>query len=185
MAGADADGFIELDKGSGVGGHLDTTEVTYLTAPVIRDRDRVVVAGDQAAELADVLNANPSSTTYGLVVREINVVALEKNNRSADWSETAEATNATATATRAAVAGQAHYVTGITGSFDIVPTGSKRLELREGAGGPRRLVAFLGELEGLAFTTPILFPVNTAAVLTLAAGGIGTIGAVSLIGYTA
>lgn len=62
------DAFVEVAPDS-TGKMIDTTELTVGANTV--ERQRVVVSGAAAAELADVKNAEPASTLYGQVVRPI------------------------------------------------------------------------------------------------------------------
>jgi hypothetical protein len=99
------------------------------------------------------------------------------------WSEVASADNLAATASRAAVAGQSHYITGIAGSFSAAVAG-KLLELKDGATVVWR--GYVHNQLGLTFAKPIRISAGAAASLTLAASGTaGVLGAVSLTGYTA
>jgi hypothetical protein len=74
------DTYTELNLGSG-GSFMDETLVTYLVEPLERRRERIHLAGCLAEQLSEVLNTEPSTTDYGLVVRNIpsgkQTVALE------------------------------------------------------------------------------------------------------------
>lgn len=63
-----ADGFIRLPVDD-VGKRVDTDELTVAALTVQRERHRIAGAVDVA--IAEVLNANPGVTDYGLSVREI------------------------------------------------------------------------------------------------------------------
>lgn len=173
MAGPDINSFVELNPGGG-GEKLDTTAVTI--DGQVRQRDRVVIAGDQPAELADVLNADPPGTTFGLVVRDFY-------SRPAEWAEIAQATNATATATRPGVTGQSHYITGIVASFDIAPAQGIRLDLREA--GVNKLSLFVADPAEMELTRPYKMVPGATATLVLNAGGVGATGLVTIWGWTA
>lgn len=190
MAGPDTNGFIEINIVDPVLASQDLDATVVAFGADSRFRERMVIGGDQAAELADVLNADPSATTYGLVTRDVGLIGLkatldivERNSRPAEWAEIASAANATATATRAGEAGKSHYVTSIAGSFDIVPTTGIRLDLREA--GVNKYSIFIGEHTDLELARPFKMAVGTTATLVLAAGGIGSTGLVTVQGYTA
>lgn len=101
--------------------------------------------------------------------------------RAADWIESANATDATAQATRAAPpAGQSHYVTRVVASFSD-PAASGLLTLDRGGGN--LLVHVHGAVE-LDFSSPIAGGAGQAVTLSLAAGGAGVVGRVNLVGYT-
>lgn len=62
-----ADQVVPITPGSGT--NVDVTELSVSGKTV--ERQRVNVAGAAAAELADVKNADPASTAYGVVVRSV------------------------------------------------------------------------------------------------------------------
>lgn len=66
-----ADDFTQLNPGLG-GDIMDETVVVYPSEPTQRKRARVVISGDDdAGELAAVMNSQPDTDDYGLVVRPI------------------------------------------------------------------------------------------------------------------
>lgn len=67
-----ADAYIQLPV-DGIGKKLDADQLTVGTETVYRERDRI--AGDSAAELADVRNSDAAPTDFGLAVRPIDVVS--------------------------------------------------------------------------------------------------------------
>jgi hypothetical protein len=104
--------------------------------------------------------------------------------RPAEWSEVpAAADNLAVTATRAAVAGKSHYVTGFSASFSAAVAG-KLLELKDGATVIWR--GYVHNERDIEFQHPRKITAGAAASLTLAASGTAAVlGAVTLHGYTA
>lgn len=106
---------------------------------------------------------------------------LAGQHQAASWSITTTADNAAATVTRAAVAGQSHYITSIAGSFSAAAI--RLLTLSDGG-------TVIGNFHvhnqrNLEFAKPLQLTAGNAAALTLAASGTATvIGAVTLTGYT-
>lgn len=74
-----ADGIVQLAP-DGTGKKMDTEELTVGANTV--HRERVQIAGATAAALAKVLNADPASADYGLVVRPI----MESPARNKVWA---------------------------------------------------------------------------------------------------
>jgi len=98
-----------------------------------------------------------------------------------DWTETATADNAAATATKTAEAGLSHYITSISGSFSAAAI--KLMEMKDGATVKGNY--HVHNQRDVVFSNPFKITENTDAVLTLAAsGGAGTIGAVTMTGFT-
>lgn len=97
------------------------------------------------------------------------------------WSVTGTADNATASATRAAETGKAHYVTGIHGSFSAANI--KLMTLKDGS-------TIIGNFHvhnqrDVHFDRPLRITQGNAALLELAASGVGgQIGAVTITGFT-
>lgn len=97
------------------------------------------------------------------------------------WAETTTADNGTATATRAAESGKAHYVTSIHGSFSAALI--KLMTLKDGT-------TIIGNYHvhnqrDVVFAKPVRITQGAAAVLELAASGTGgQVGAVTMKGYT-
>lgn len=100
------------------------------------------------------------------------------------WVETDTQANATATATRAAPsAGIAHYISGVSGTFEASVTGAT-LILKDGTTEVARW--HVHDAFALAFPSPIKLSPATAANLELAASGsAGVDGTANLVGYTA
>ena len=82
------DQYVQVNA-DGVGKKVDTTELTVGANTV--ERQRIHLAGGAADELADVKNAAPSISAYGLVARTIPIAAATP----AQSSVTASATNVT------------------------------------------------------------------------------------------
>lgn len=102
--------------------------------------------------------------------------------RQADFTVTANADNAAATATRAAVTDRQHFVTGISGCFSAAVAGA-RLELREGATVLQDFAVHNQFSED--FAHPIAIARGAACSAVLAASGTGgTVGRVNLRGYS-
>jgi hypothetical protein len=98
------------------------------------------------------------------------------------WTVTATADNSAATATKAAEAGYCHYITGISGSFSAAIAG-KLMELKEDSTVKGNY--HVTNQRDPVITHPIRLGPGLAAVLTLAASGAGgTIGAVTMTGFT-
>lgn len=102
------------------------------------------------------------------------------------WAETATGTAATVTATKAAVAGQVHYITGYTFSISANPASAGLLELRRGSTAldaiqiPAAAVAPIT----VNFPIPIRAGVNQAVSVTVPSlGGTGVV-QLALRGYT-
>lgn len=98
-----------------------------------------------------------------------------------EWVEDTQAVNAIATATHAAVAGQTHFVTHVSGAFSATVV-SLRLQLLTGA-------VVLGEWyldDSFVITFPSGIPgvAGDTIVATLAAGGVGVTGSVHVAGFT-
>lgn len=99
--------------------------------------------------------------------------------RPLDWTENASATNATATATHAAVADQRHVLTYVAASFDDSTAGAL-LTIKKGSDT---------EIEHYIHGADVI-PLelrgenNEAVSAELAAGGSGVTGYVGIIGYT-
>lgn len=129
--------------------------------------------GSNLESLATVASSqNPDGTPYLLP-------ASEPRNT---WSITITADNAAATVQRAAVAGQSHFITSISGSFSA-PNAGKLMTLKDG-------VTVIGNFHihnqrDVQFPEPIKLTVNTLAELSLAASGTALqIGAVTMTGFT-
>ena len=65
-----SDDYTQLNQGMG-GDVMDETGVRYPSGPPVRKRPRLVLTGEQAAEIASVANHAPVGDEYGLIVRNI------------------------------------------------------------------------------------------------------------------
>src|SRR5262245_28914418 len=97
------------------------------------------------------------------------------------WTALDSQDNATATATRAGVGGQRHYITGVQASFSAAAT--KLLQIKDGAAVI--LEFYVANGAALSFPSPLEITAGAAAAAVLAASGTpGTLGKVCLQGYT-
>jgi hypothetical protein len=105
----------------------------------------------------------------------------------AQWSEVAtQNTNSIATATKAAVANQRHFITGYSVSCGAAPTAPTTVTITDGATTVERV-----ELPAAAFSpivvnlsAPIRCGINAAAAIACAAVGGSTRSTVTLRGFT-
>lgn len=105
-----------------------------------------------------------------------------------EWRETANATNAAATATRAAEAGKCHYITGFSISASGTIAASVVAEIRQNGGATSRRAFQIPN----AAIPPIIYefkrvikvPVGLDADITLPALGAAIVGRVELVGFT-
>lgn len=100
------------------------------------------------------------------------------------WTVTATATNALATATKAAVAGKRHYLTAVVASYGAA-TAAGLLQVKKGSTVIlehylKDTLPFVLDLS----KTPIETDENEAVSAELAAGGVGAVGKVNLVGRT-
>lgn len=101
------------------------------------------------------------------------------------WVESTTATNATATASRAAVAttgnvAQSHFITSVSGGYDATAGGT--LILSAGATELARWHVY--DSFSLSLSSPIRIPPGSVANLALSAGGAGIDGTAVMTGYT-
>lgn len=97
------------------------------------------------------------------------------------WTVTGSADNAVATATRAAVSGKKHYITGVTASFS--GTATKLLQVKDGTTVIWEDYVVNGYQ--MKFPQPIEATSGNAVSAELAASGTaGIIGKVNLTGFT-
>lgn len=102
--------------------------------------------------------------------------------QKASWVDTDNADDAAATATRPAVSGLSHHITGVSASFSAA-TGSKLLLLKQGSTEIMRW--FVTNDFSEEFVSPVQLDPNTVANLVLVASGTGAvIGTANLKGYT-
>jgi len=100
---------------------------------------------------------------------------------NADWTEIANADNALATATKAAVVGESHYVVGIAGSYTVTDDGM--LTLKDGS--TEIFKVHIYNSFSIMFPFPINITIGAACSVELAASGTpSTFGHVSLVGLT-
>lgn len=99
------------------------------------------------------------------------------------WIVTANATNATATASRAADANTTsrHYVASVSGSFSAAASGILMV-LKQGSTEIGRW--YVHNALHVVFESPVAIAPNTACSVELSAGGAAVVGAVDLCGYT-
>ena len=101
---------------------------------------------------------------------------------SSCWSVTDNDDNSQSIATKAAVAGKDHFITGIQASYSATKSG-KLCVLKDGTTEIARWYVY-DHLE-ITFDQPIRLTTNTAANLEVAASGTGSnISAASMQGYT-
>lgn len=83
-----ADGYVVIQDDTS-GKKIDNTELTVSAQTV--ERQRVIVSGAAAAELADVRNAEPASGDYGSVVRQVPVDASNGTSTAYEASRVVKA----------------------------------------------------------------------------------------------
>jgi len=64
------DNFTVLNPGS-AGDVMDESGVTYGSAPVLRKRPRVVLAGEQIGDTVQPINNQPTGSEYGIITRPV------------------------------------------------------------------------------------------------------------------
>ena len=109
--------FTELNPGSG-GSIMDETGVTYPTAPTVRRRTRIVLAGDGLNELVQVKNTDLNGDEYGLIVRSLPTCptnSILSYNQDAAVSDNTETTLTSYTVP----AGTTFYFTGVVAQGDL------------------------------------------------------------------
>lgn len=95
--------------------------------------------------------------------------------------DTATASNAAATATRAAVAGKSHFVTRITAGFSGTAPGTQILcQLKDGTTVIGNYACPATGVLDIRFERPVQITAGNACSLVLAAGGSGAVGNVTL-----
>lgn len=105
----------------------------------------------------------------------------------AEWAATDRQTNATATATKAAVVGHRHYVTGITVSASAAPAAAVEVQLL--SGGATSMDDFEVPANAFAvirfnYDSPLRGGIGEAITLVLPALGAAVVGNVVINGYT-
>lgn len=102
--------------------------------------------------------------------------------QTTDFSVTDSQTNATATATQAAVAGRRHHITHVVASLSAA--GTALLQVLLGTTVVLERYITVNTPADLLFTLPVRGNVNELVSATLAAGGVGVVGKVTLQGRT-
>lgn len=98
------------------------------------------------------------------------------------WVVTANATNATAAATKADPGGDtSHYVTGVAGGFSATVSGAT-ITLKQGT--TTLAVWRVYNSLSITFPSPIEIAKSTVCSLELSAGGSTVVGNVTMTGYT-
>lgn len=109
--------YTELNPGYG-GSVMDETGITYATAPVLRRRTRLIVAGEGIDDICQVKNTNLNGSEYGLVVRPLpttpsnSILEFNTNNSIADSVETI-------LVSYTVPAGKTFYFTGLVTQGDV------------------------------------------------------------------
>lgn len=112
------------------------------------------------------------------------VVEVDSSAEASTWSEFGiGATNITTTATKLGGLGEELYLTAAIATYDIPPSNNV-LFLIEDDLGANRLEAFVGENGTFIFHSPLKFEEGRDILATLGAGGQGSTGRITLIGYT-
>ena len=95
----------------------------------------------------------------------------------------APSSNTAAQLTYAAAADRRHALSGVAWSYDAAPTGGE-LKIEDGSGNTVFRVKITSAGPGVFYFTPAkLGSLNTALIVTLAAGGSGVSGIVSALGH--
>lgn len=96
-----------------------------------------------------------------------------------EWTATGSATAAQATATKAAVAGQQHIITGVTASYSAATIALLTVKY----GTTTILERYVHNAADIVFDAPLRNPTaNEAVSAELAAGSAGVVGQVALMG---
>lgn len=98
-----------------------------------------------------------------------------------EWSETASADDAIATATHAAVTGKQYRITHLQASFSDTPANSALLQIKDGAAVRWEGYVALAEVVDLTLVIPGT-PGNLMSATLAASGTPGTIGKVNIQG---
>ena len=110
--------------------------------------------------------------------------SLNPSNATSDPSDVnAPAANTSAVVTYAAVAGVSHVVSSVVWSYNAAPTGGN-LKIEDGAGNTIFTTDITSQGPGfIQFTPAKRGTVNTALIVTLAAGGAAVTGKLSVVGH--
>lgn len=124
---------------------------------------------------------NESARAKGRRAKRDGTEINQGDHLVSNWIEDATATNAVATATRAAEAGKTHYITAIIASYSAAAVGD--LTFKDGAAAEFTFTVHNAEV--ITFAKPVPVTAGNAVSADLAAGGASVDGNVVLIGYTA
>lgn len=102
---------------------------------------------------------------------------------AASWMAKDSQTNATATATQAAVAGSTHYVCGVSASFSAAVAGPILLQIKDGTTVVWENYVTTTNAPFI-FAHPLPMTAGNAANAVLAAGGAAIVGKVNMSGFT-
>lgn len=104
----------------------------------------------------------------------------------AEWTQVASGTAATATATRAGVAGKYHFITGVTYSASAAPTGAVTVQVRDNGTAADKFEVPASAFAAVVvnYVRPIRISQGSAADITMPSLGGGVTGTVSIRGFT-
>lgn len=102
------------------------------------------------------------------------------------WTVVDSQTNATATATKAAVAGKQHFITGISFSMSAAPAAAVTVQVKDGSTVLDQFqIPAAAQAPLLSnYNPPLTITVGAAASITVGALGAGVVGTVVLKGKT-
>lgn len=102
------------------------------------------------------------------------------------WTVVDSKTNATATASQAAVAGKQHFITGISFSFSDAPAAAVTVQVKDGTTviDQFEISTHKHSPEVHSYTPPLQITAGAAASITVGAAGAGIKGTVVLKGKT-
>ena len=109
---------------------------------------------------------------------------VQSSSIPTEWIETAFASGADTIATRAAVAGESHYITGIEISYEVALANGIRCQLQRGTGNTHVISFIVLQVRIITFPSPILIPAGEQIRLIASNGGISVDTSVSILGYT-
>lgn len=103
--------------------------------------------------------------------------------KETEWTATDSDDNAESNATKAAVTGQRHVITGVAAGYATAPATAKLLQLKRGT--TVIWSTYLTTAKEVNFPSPIRGNLSEAVTATLAASGTGgVVSQVTLMGYT-
>lgn len=129
--------------------------------------------------LLEKLTAGIGLLVNGTSVSLSNPLPIHRTSRSLAGTNYATATNAAATVTYAAVAGQSNIISGIMFSYSATPTAGS-ITVTDGATTVLSADIISGGAGFIPFDAPVRGSTNTPLTITLSAGGTGVIGKVSV-----